>query len=144
MHFYTSVNTNYLPKARILAKTVKQYCKNARFSLVFSDELPKEVVPEEEPFDDIIMVEELGIPVENLNMWIYEHNVVELCTAVKGQALVKFLEEGSEKVVYLDPDIAVFNDLHELEELLEEYDVVLTPHVTIPEENANDIAYNEI
>ena len=144
MHFYTSVNTNYLPKARILAKTVKQYCKNARFSLVFSDELPKEVVPEEEPFDDIIMVEELGIPVENLNMWIYEHNVVELCTAVKGQALVKFLEEGSEKVVYLDPDIAVFNDLHELEELLEEYDVVLTPHVTIPEENAIDIANNEI
>lgn len=144
MHFYTSVNINYLPKARILAKSVKQYCKDAKFSLVFSDVLPEEIKVENEPFDEIVTVRELGIPVENLDFWIYQHTVVELCTAVKGQAIVNFLEQGSEKVVYLDPDIAVFNDLHELEELLDQYDVVLTPHVTIPEENNMDIANNEI
>ncbi len=27
MHFYTSVNINYLPKARILAESVKKYCE---------------------------------------------------------------------------------------------------------------------
>lgn len=144
MHFYTSVNINYLPKARILAKSVKENCKDAKFSLIFSDVLPMEIKLENEPFDEIITIEELGIPVKNLNFWIFEHTVVELCTAVKGQALVKFLEEGSKKVVYLDPDIAVYNDLHELEELLDRYDVVLTPHVTIPEENSIDIANNEI
>lgn len=144
MHFYTSVNINYLPKARILAKSVKRFCKNAKFSLVFSDVLPEEINVTEEPFDEIITIKELGIPVKNLDFWIYEHTVVELCTAVKGQALVKFLEEGSQKVVYLDPDIAVFNDLHELEDLLEQYDVILTPHVTIPEEKRADIENNEI
>ncbi len=144
MHFYTSININYLPKARVLAKSVKQYCKDAKFSLVFSDMLLDEIQLEKEPFDEIITIQELGIPVKNLDFWIYEHTVVELCTAVKGQALVKFLEEGSEKVVYLDPDIAVFHDLSDLEQMLEKHDVILTPHVTIPEEKKEDIISNEV
>lgn len=144
MHFYTSVNINYLPKARILAKSVKKYCKDARFSLIFSDVIPEEIDPQKEVFDEIITVDQLGIPVENLDLWIFEHSVVELCTAVKGQALVKFLEEGSEKVVYLDPDIAVFDNLEELEKLLDDYAVVLTPHLTAQENSKAAIMDNEI
>lgn len=144
MHFYTSVNNNYLPKARILAATVKKNCPNAYFTLVLADDLPPEVDVAQEYFDEILLVEDLGIPVKNLNLWIYQHTVVELCTAIKGQALVKFLEGGSEKVVYLDPDIAVFDSLEDLDQLLDQYDVVLTPHQTIPESNTRDIINNEI
>lgn len=144
MHFYTSININYLPKARILAKSIKKYCSDAKFSLVFSDVIPEEIHVENEPFDEIITVLDLGIPVENIQVWIYEHTVVELCTAVKGQALVRFLEEGSDKVVYLDPDIAVFQELSCLSCLLDEHDVVLTPHVTIPEQTAVGITDNEV
>ena len=144
MHFYTSININYLPKARILAKSVKQYCPDSKFSLVFSDVLPKEVDPKKEPFDEIVTIDELGIPVENLKFWIYEHSVVELCTAVKGQALVNFLEAGSDKVVYLDPDIAVFEALESLDKLLDENDIVLTPHITYPENSKQGIADNEM
>lgn len=144
MHFYTSVNINYLPKARILAKSVKKYCPDSKFSLVFSDNLPESILPDQEPFDEIINIRDLNIPVDNLDMWIFQHTVVELCTAVKGQALVHFLEKGSEKVVYLDPDIAVFNDLHELCDSLDDHDIILTPHVTIPEDTLMDIANNEI
>lgn len=144
MHFYTSVNINYLPKARILAKTIKAHCPRSKFSLIFSDVIPEEIVVEQEPFDEIITVLDLGIPVENINLWIYEHTVVELCTAVKGQALVRFLESGSDKVVYLDPDIAVFQSLECLEQLLDEHDIVLTPHVTIPEATTVGITDNEI
>ena len=144
MHFYTSINNNYFPKARILAKSLKQYRPTDKFSLVLSDEIPTDVDILKEPFDEIIRVEELGIPVDNLPQWIFIHSVVELCTAVKGQALVRFLEEGSDKVVYLDPDIAVFDDLKELDDLLNVYDVVLTPHQTIPENNNVDVENNEI
>lgn len=144
MDFYTSVNINYLPKARILAKSVKKYCKDAKFTLIFSDKWPEEIDCAKEPFDRIITVEELGIPTKNLEFWIYMHTVVELCTAVKGQALVKLLEEGADKVVYLDPDIAVFDNLILLEELLNQYDVLLTPHQTVPEENEEDIIANEL
>lgn len=144
MHFYTSVNLNYLPKARILAKSIKRYCLNSKFTLILSDILPEEINPEGEPFDEIITILELGLPVKNINLWIYEHSVVELCTAVKGQALVKLLAEGSDKVVYLDPDVAVFNDLECLDELLDKYDIILTPHITIPEINDTGIWDNEI
>ena len=144
MHFYTSININYLPKARVLAKSLKQYCKDAKFSLVLVDDVPEEIKLEEEPFDEIVLVDQLGIDVPNLKLWIYQHTVVELCTAVKGPALVKFLTEGSEKVVYLDPDIAVFDDLQCLSDLLDQYDVVLTPHQTIPEKEKQDIINNEI
>lgn len=144
MHFYTSINNNYLPKARILAKSIKEYCKEAKFSLILADKIPQGVTVETEVFDEIITLPELGIPVENINLWAFQHTVVELCTAIKGQALVRFLEEGSKKVVYLDPDIAVFDDLHELEELLDIHDIILTPHQTIPENNNRDIENNEI
>lgn len=144
MHFYTSININYLPKARVLAMSVKEHCKDARFSLVLADAWPEDLDKSKEPFDEIILVEDLGIPVDNLPFWIFEHTVVELCTAIKGQALVNFLEAGSEKVVYLDPDIAVYDDLTILEKLLDAHDVILTPHQTLPENNRNDIIHNEI
>lgn len=144
MHFYTSININYLPKARILAKSIRKYCPESKISLVFSDILPDTVDPNKEPFDEIITISELGLPVGNLELWIYEHTVVELCTAVKGQALLKFLEEGSDKVVYLDPDIAVFDDLECLDRLLDEHDIIFTPHVTIPEDNDQGIWDNEV
>ena len=46
MHFYTSININYLPKARALARSVKRYCPDAWFSLVFSDQWPADIDPE--------------------------------------------------------------------------------------------------
>ena len=144
MHFYTSININYLPKARILAKSVKKYCENVRFSLVLIDKIPKEIDIEQEPFDEIITVEQLDISVPNFKLWLYQHTVVELCTAVKGPALVKFLSEGSDKVVYLDPDIVVFDNMDDLEKLLDKYDIILTPHQTVAEKEKQNIINNEI
>lgn len=144
MHFYTSVNNHYMAKAIVLAESVKRYHPEAQFSLVLSDEIIDGFDIAASPFDEIITIEELGIPVPNLKQWIFEHTIVELCTAVKGQALVNFLENGSEKVVYLDPDIEVFNELKELDELLNENDILLTPHQTVPEECYRDVVNNEI
>lgn len=144
LHFYTSINCNYLPKARVLAETVKKWCPKSKFSLLYVDEFSSDIEASHEYFDEILQIEDLHIPVDNLNLWIFQHTVVELCTAIKGQALVKFLEGGSENVVYLDPDIAVFDDLTCIEKLLEVHDIILTPHQTIPETKREDILNNEI
>jgi hypothetical protein len=147
MHYFTSVTTNYLPKARVLAKSLRKNCDDVYFTLVVSDDLPNDFMLENEPFDQVLYIEDLNIPVDNLPLWIFLHNVVELCTAVKGAAILKLLQESSyDKVVYLDPDIAVFSDLTELSETLDKYDIVLTPHMCIPEpvENTRAIMDNEI
>lgn len=146
MHFFTSISNNYLPKARVLAKSIRKYRPEDKISVVLCDEPPNELDLSNEPFNELITIENLGIPVKNLNVWIYQHTIVELCTAVKGQALLNFLENGSDSVVYLDPDIVVYDNLEELEGLLQDdgHDVILTPHQTAPEDTDFDVRHNEI
>lgn len=143
MFFYTSINNNYLPKARVLAKSVKKHCEDAYFALVLYDDLLKEFDLENEPFDEVITLEDLDIPVYNLKEWIFMHNVVELGTAIKGQAALKLLER-TDKVVYLDPDIVVFDSLEELSKLLDQYCCILTPHQLEPDRDKEAIVGNEI
>lgn len=145
MHFFTSITTNYLPKARILAKSVNRYCPDSQFTLVIADKLPQDFNFDNEPFDQILFIDDLNIPVDNLKQWIFKHSVVELCTAIKGQAFCLLLEQAShDKVIYMDPDTVVFSNLSDLEKRLEEHSVVLTPHLTEPEKTTRGIMDNEV
>src|SRR5205807_5723505 len=69
---------------------------------------------------------------------------VELCTAVKGPFLDQLCSEGYEKIIYLDPDTCVFNSLRDVEELLDRYDIILTPHQLTPDNEPGAIVDNEI
>ncbi|MCL6443691.1 MAG: hypothetical protein K6T83_09600 [Alicyclobacillus sp.] len=145
MYFFTSITCNYIPKARVLAKSLKRHCGDAKFCLVICDDLPGGFNLYAEPFDLILNIEDLGLPVSSRNGWIFEHTVVELCTAVKGQAFLRLFELGdAEKIVYLDPDIVVFDGLEELSNILDRHSVVLTPHQDEPEESLESIMDNEI
>lgn len=138
--YYTSVNCAYVPRARILAKTIKKHNPHAKVCLVLCDDMPKEWGSNIEPFDIILTINDLEIPVQNLNLWIFKHTVREICTAVKGQAILKLFKSfGADKVIYMDPDTAVFDNLNEIEELLDTYDAILTPHITSPVKSEKDI-----
>ncbi|MCP4346570.1 MAG: glycosyl transferase [Desulfobacterales bacterium] len=143
MHFFTSITANYLPKARVLAKSVKKHEPDGVFHLVLSDKVPENFNLDNEPFDFLIQPQDLNIP--NLDSWIFEHSVVELCTAVKGSAFVKIFEENdADKVVYFDPDIVVLHGLEELSDILEKAGIVLTPHQVVPDVTDEAIMDNEI
>lgn len=140
---YTSVTNNYIPKARLLAKTVKKFHPDWEFFLVNSEPLFEGFDLENEPFDKVLLLEDFYI--DNLEGWLFKHRVVEICTAVKGPTAAKLLEmPDTEKVVYLDPDIAVFNSLSYLIELLDQYAIVLTPHQLTPESTREAVIDNEI
>ncbi len=143
-HCFTSVSFSYLNRARVLAETVKKYHPDWTLWLGLSDEPPPgfELDLESESFDRVIRVQDLPIP--DLRSWIFGHNVVELCTAVKGEMLCMILDEGPDKVVYLDPDIALFRDISPVIEALETSAVVLTPHLLKPEQTLHGILDNEI
>ena len=144
MHYFTSITTCYLPKARVLATTLKQYNPDAVMHLVVSDDLPAAFRKEEEPFDFVWYAEDF-IKTEYPRKWFYLHTVVELCTAVKGAAALHILEQtGADKIVYLDPDIGVFADLSPLEEMLDSKSVLLTPHQVVPVSKERDILNDEI
>jgi hypothetical protein len=142
MHVFTSVTANYLPKAAALAHSVKRVHPEATFHLVLSDELPGCPPSTKAAFDSIINIRDL--PIENLSSWIFKHRVVELCTAVKGTAFQYISgRHGAKRIYYFDPDIVVMNRLDGLEQALDRNSILLTPHITAPEEDLQAILDNE-
>jgi hypothetical protein len=144
IHCFTSATFTYLDRARVLCETLRHFHPDWTLWLCLADEEPPgfDFDPSGEQFDHVVRLNELKIP--DRAQWIFDHDVVELCTAVKGQMLCKLLDEGAEKVVYLDPDIALLNDLSPIALLLDRWNVVLTPHQLEPDLEPSAILDNEI
>ncbi len=143
MHVFTSITNNYLPKARVLATTLKQNHPEAKFHVVLSDHYPSDLDAAQEPFDSIMFVEDL--PIHQVRSWVFMHSVVELCTAVKACAAREIMRRYRPATLfYLDPDIAVLGSMKPLIQLLEVHDILLTPHLTTPEEELVAVQDNEM
>lgn len=144
MHFYTSITTCYLPKARVLVETLKRYNPDAVMHLVMADDLPEEFDLEKELFDYVWYAEDF-IKTNNNKQWFYEHTVVELCTAIKPAAAIHILKNtDANEIVFLDPDIAVYGNLDELQEKLQTHSLLLTPHQVDPAITDIGVRYDEI
>ena len=144
IHCFTSFTFAYLSRARVLAQTLKRWNPEWVLWGLVVDENPGgvELSPGRDGFDEIVAVTELGLP--GLDAWLFTHDVVEACTAVKGWFACQLLDRGFERIVYLDPDIAVFDRLDDLEQRLQRADIVLTPHQLSPENSRMAIVDNEI
>lgn len=144
VHCFTSASFAYLDRVRVLGETLRRHHPDWTLWLCLSDQEPPgfHFDPAREAFDHVVRVGELGIP--DLPRWLFDHDIVELCTAVKGPMLCRLLDAGADKVIYLDPDIAVFDSLEEVELLLDRHDVVLTPHQVEPDSERSAILDNEI
>lgn len=143
VHAFTSITSNYLPKARVLAHSLKKLAPQVRFHLMLADDLPEAFDLAAEPFDTIISLEDL--PIGDLGKWVFGHTVVELCTAVKPFAFQTIFDRhGADKVFYFDPDMVVFSRFDELVERLGRKSILLTPHQCVPETTLEAVADNEI
>lgn len=141
---YTSITIEYLDRALVLLRTARSVHPLWRFFAVVVDEGPivsanRRALDE---FDGVILARDLGIP--DFEQWIFGHGVVEACTAVKGAALEHLLRAGYDKVVYLDPDMAVLGPLDPITGALDEASIVLTPHLLKPETEKWAVAAHEI
>lgn len=143
MDYYTSITSNYLPKARVLAASVRRHDAQARFHLLLSDRPPDGFDLAAEPFDTVLGLEDL--PIANPKAWAFGHALVEMCTAVKGIGALEIVRRHQpEKLFYFDPDIVVFGGLDALGAELDRHAVLLTPHLTDPEPGRAGILDNEI
>jgi hypothetical protein len=147
VHAFTSFSFSYLNRARVLARTLKALHHDWVLWAVLTDKEPEGFTFDlaQEDFDGIMTAEDLFG--DATDTWLFGHDIVEACTAVKGKAAAVLLgQPDCRQVVYLDPDIAVINPLHEVIDLLAEYSIVLTPHQidAEPRENRWAIRDNEI
>jgi hypothetical protein len=143
MYVFTSITNNYLPKARVLCKSLKKFHPEWKFAVVLSEPVHESVEVAREPFDMVLTIHDLKIP--QLESWIFKHTIMEICTAVKGPAAVMIAEmTGTDKLMYLDPDIAVFDSMEDVSKKLDDFPVLLTPHQLKAESNSTDVLNNEV
>ncbi len=141
---FTSFSFSYLNRARVLAESIKRHHPDWSVIAAIVDREPPGFTfdPSAEPFDAILGVDDIVGPLGSA--WLFSHNVVEACTAVKGPVLRRLLDGGADAVVYLDPDTVVFSRLEPVVTALGSASVALTPHQVEPNVGARAIRDNEI
>ena len=142
---FSSFTFAYLDRARVLFGTLKKHHPDWEGVAVITDRPPPGIDfdPTAEPFDRVVWFEDLKIP--RGEGWLFGHDIVEACTAVKGPFLHQACEtDAADIVIYLDPDTALLNDLSPLVEALQTHDGLLTPHLLEPEDDLQALLDNEL
>lgn len=143
LHIFTSAAVNYLPKVRILCRSIRRHHPEAVIHFALADERPDWLRTDGEPFDDILDIARLDIP--DWRVWTFTHSIVELATAIKPFALRHLLNlPECETVLYFDPDMVLFSRVDDILAALRESNLALTPHQNKPEQTLEAILDNEV
>jgi len=141
-YVFTSIAANYVPKARVLAESVKRRSPEVKFCLLLAEKGSFDALSAPE-FDQIVTLEDLGI--DDLSSWAFRLSLVELCTAIKGAFLRALLARPDcERVFYFDPDMVVLCEVDELARRFSDGPILLTPHLTEPDKSVEGILDNEM
>ncbi len=126
---FTSVTCAYLPRARILAASVRKHQPDWAMWAVLVDIPPPglDLKTAFAGFDRV--VDARTLIAGDFEAWVFGHDAIAACCAVKGPMLRHLLELGAARVVYLDPDIALFAPLPDLGDA----PILLTPHRLSPD-----------
>ena len=127
--FCTIVAKNYLARARVLARSLRAHHPESTLEVLVVDDPEGLFDPAREGFR-VRFLEDLALP--HPREMTFRYGLVELCTAVKPFFLRRLLDEGHERVVYLDPDVQVFAPLRDALLGLRKHSLVLTPHLIAP------------
>lgn len=124
---FTIVAKNYIGLAQVLEKSVQKNA-DADFFIFVADEFNDDKM--ELPPNVIISKANLGIETKQWAEMSFKYNLVEFCTAIKPYCFnFLFGQESYDKVIYLDPDVYVFNSLSPVFSDLDKYSILLTPHI---------------
>lgn len=140
---FSSFTFGYLNRARVLFASVKRHHPDWHCVALVTDEPPPGFEwRSDEPMDEILYAADLGIP--QFRQWLFKHDIVEVCTAVKGPYAHYACSLGYDAVIYLDPDTCLFNPLKTVLSGLETSDICLTPHQLKPDRARQAIIDNEV
>lgn len=129
---FTICSNNYLAQAKTLGDSLFEKNPDYKFIIGLCDKLSEDI--------DYSFFENIEIiPVSQLDIYCFDniikkYNIIELNTSIK-PSFFKYLirrYDNPEMIMYFDPDIQIFDKLNLLEKYLEEYDVLITPHILHP------------
>lgn len=126
----TIVSRNYFAYALILRESFLKNHPGGDFHILIVDQ--KDISFKIDSDVSITWVEDLEIP--DFKSYAMRYDILELNTNVKPTFLLKLLAKY-DKVAYIDPDIKVFKPLDIIFDRLNDYEIVLTPHIVSPIED---------
>lgn len=129
---FTICSNNYLAKAQIAAETFTARHSYYRFFIFLVDKFIPEIDYKAISNAEVIAIENVVADMEELAK---RYNIIELNTSVK-PSIFKYLFKlyESDHIIYLDPDVMVFDRFLEIEDLFEkeDYNIIITPHFCSP------------
>ncbi len=128
---FTLCSKNYLGQARTFYDSFKKYNPDITTVIGVVDRLYKEEKDSMSGYEFLEM-DSIGHP-SFANMKS-KYTIVELNTAVKPYYIKHFFDtyKHIDKVIYFDPDIYFFNNINAIENNLDQFDFILTPHFFTP------------
>ncbi|WP_159085985.1 glycosyltransferase [Flavobacterium faecale] len=129
---FTICSNNYLAQAKILGDSLLKHNPDYKMIIGLCDKKSDDIDYDFFEHIEIVAVEEINIP--NFDEIIKKYDIVELNTSIKPSFFKYFIGKYKdlESIVYLDPDIQVFNKLDRLNTYLVANDILLTPHILKP------------
>ncbi len=125
----TIAGNNHLPRARVLAASLARVHPGLPFAILLMDEPDGRFDPAGEPFEVIAMDD---IPEAGLRTRAFRYERRAACASAKPELIRHLFARGHQRVLLLDPDIVVVDDLEPLLSALDEASIALTPHLVTP------------
>jgi hypothetical protein len=130
---FTICSVNYLAQARTLGDSLKATNPDYQYIIGLVDKLSVANLPAElMPDYSMLEVDQIGIP--DFEAMCDRYDITELNTAVKPFYIDFFIKNNPNvtEIIYFDPDIIVYQPLQKLNQDLQQYSMVLTPHTCSP------------
>jgi len=125
---YTICNVAYLPRALVLAESVWKE-SGFKVKIVVFDK--KRRLDIKIKYGEISWLEEYDLP-DNYKQLAFKYDILEFATSLRSWFANYFLNLN-DNVIYLDPDMLVYNHLEPILNDLKKYPIILTPHYTKPQ-----------
>lgn len=124
--YCTVVAQNYLPQALALYGSIQEHSPEVQLTIMVVDG-ERSDLEAGRPNLRVVGMEFLGLESREILNLATIYDVVEFSTSIKPLLFLKLLQEFS-RVAYLDPDTYLVAPLAELDAVVDEHDIVLTPH----------------
>lgn len=133
----TIVTKNYIAYARSMVASFLQHHPEGRAFVLIVDDYEGFIEPSKEPFT-IISTDDFNIG--DIEHWRFKFNPVEMCMVFKPRMLRYVLETFDVHLLcHLDNDIRVYGRFNELVDMLDEHQMVFTPHLLSPKADTEQV-----
>lgn len=132
--FSTIITRDYYRFAKVWSDSVRLFYPNAEIVICVADTIPEKM---RDSFVDVQLIQADEFQISGFRRMAFQYTPFELTCALK-PFLLKHLLSEHETVVYLDADTCLFHQLESIEYALDDYDIILTPHLTKSENSGSE------